>query len=658
MGLSPGDTFGRYTIVGTLGIGGMGHVLRAMDNVLERTVALKIIRADKAERKEAIGRFFREARLAAQLMHPNTVQVYDLGEIGDVLFIAMEYIDGQSLSQYCANASIAAPRKLRWLLDAARGLGAAHKCGMIHRDVKPANIMVSVDEVVKVVDFGLAKRSATTLEVKETFHTELGFMVGTPLFMSPEQLEGGKVDALTDQFAWGLTAYTLLCGENPRRSDPLLLDPIPPIHERVPTVSPAAGAIIMRALCTDRAGRHPSMNEIVAALGAALPEPAARLIVTADEPPIRPARLIVSVAPPPLREPKAAALASAPPEPETATEPFRRVVHPLMATAAVGRFGERVGIGLVSPLHGDRARRPKVKPRSEHAPWRFERRADACPVAPLHVAAISRSGKRIVAFGATGMVVHERGAWRVSSVLRVLPPQLVCCTAVLDDGTFIIGRDGARAARFAPNGEVEEWRADPAWSKACFRGVEVTDEGWVTFVGSRGAEGLIAWPGLTELAILGQPLPLAAVVTLSTGLQQLACGPQGALVSTGWRGASRSSGDAELMSLTPTRDGAFVVGSGGRAFHVSGSLEETLDPVDTLSTLTAVTTTEAGTPWAASARGRILRRRVRDGRWVRMSPELDTEPNIIALWASEDRIRAVATDGSLVLGWRRSEARS
>lgn len=642
MALAPGEAFGRYTIVGTLGIGGMGQVLRAIDNVLERTVALKIIRADKAEREEAVARFFREARLAAQLTHPNTVQIYDLGEVDDVPFIAMEYIDGQTLSQYCNDAPADAPRKLRWLLAAARGLAAAHKRGMVHRDVKPANIMVSDDDFVKVVDFGLAKRAPTTAALRATFHTDLGFVVGTPVFMAPEQLAGSELDARSDQFSWGLTAYTLLCGGNPRRSDPLLLDPIPPIDERVPTVSAAAGAVIMRALRNDRAARYASMDALVVELDDALQTASGRLLVTIAE------NTLVTTDGLPVPHDGAQAALDEPPHRE-----IRLAIHPLAALAP-RRLDQRIPLAEQLPHAVGRAARPVAIAASDDATWRFERRADACPLSPLRVAAVSRNGKRIVAFGDAGATIHERGGWRPYALPSWVDPRLVRCLAVLDDGSVIVGGREALAGRISPTGNHERWSVDAEWARMQLRGLEVTDEGWVTFVGRHGSTGgVFAWPRRGALAVVAAPCPLHAVATVAHGRQQLACGPRGAIASTGWSTGSHTTFEAELRSLVPFGDGALVVGSGGHAFYVNGSLETTLDAVDTVSNLNVVTLTDAGTPWAASAKGRIVRRRRDGAKWVRLSPDFEVEPDLIALWASEDRVRAVATDGSLVQGWRR-----
>ncbi len=671
MALAPGDKFGRYSIVGTIGMGGMGQVLRAVDSVLERPVALKIIRADKSDRDEAVARFFREAKLAAQLTHPNTVQIYDLGEVDGVPFIAMELIDGEPLTRYCGVTSIDPTRKSRWMLGAARGLAAAHKRGMVHRDVKPANMMViTAEDVVKVVDFGLAKRTPTTLEQRKTFQTQLGFVVGTPIYMAPEQFDGSVADALSDQFSWALTAYTLLVGENPRRLDPMLFDPIVPLSKRVPQLPPDAGAVIMTSLHTDPARRHTTMAEVVSALDAALNMPVGRVVVTTGAVPARasvppvvvntgasPVR--ASVPPPVKTTPSTAPMrASVVPSPNAGVvdvdtprmAPFAVVDHPL-APRPLNQV--RVPFFLVpDPVP---AAVPKPAAVSDAQVWRFERRADPCRGAPLRLASFAADGKRILAFAEGVVVLHENGAWRELRSSEWLSRQRVVCAALLSDGSAIIGGERGLAARIEPDGGFQELKPERPRPDVCLQGVEVTPGGWVTFVGSAGeGGGVFGWLRPLGLVLADAPMPLAAVVTMRHLRNSLACGPKGALVSCalGVMKVQRcTSADLLALARASEGDGAHVVGAGGHALFATDTLETSMEPVETTTTLTAVTTTEAGTAWAASSRGRILRRDSQH-RWLRVSGDMGVEPNLLAIWASEDRVRAVAADGSLVLGWR------
>jgi serine/threonine protein kinase len=214
---------------------------------------------------------------------------------------------------------------MRWLVDVARGLGAAHARGLFHRDMKPANVMVSRDNVAKVVDFGLAKKETMTPELKATFQTATGFVIGTPAYMAPEQLEGLTVDARTDQFGWALTAYALMLGKNLRTNDPLLFGPIPLLCDRVPGISRRTSEIVLRALSNDREMRFPSMEALLSELEPALDQ-------------------TVSV------QPNATAILS----PKSSTEPPTQQATPMMPQMPIGaspKFCSDCGIplGMSSP---------------------------------------------------------------------------------------------------------------------------------------------------------------------------------------------------------------------------------------------------------------------------------------------------------------------
>ena len=302
MPLSPGDVVGHYTIEILLGEGGMGQVFRAHDARLERKVALKIVRR-RGESEDAEGakkRLLQEARAAAALDHPNAVAVFEVGEAAGEAFVAMELVEGQSLRAYIGDPEVSLAVRVQWLADVARALSAAHRRGLVHRDVKPENVMVRTDGVVKVLDFGIARRVrigahtdgpstltgdadvlsfalAETAPCSErarmaeafTTLTRAGTVIGTPLYMAPEQMRGEPVDARADQFAWGVVAYELLSGTKPwgDRANlttfiAMLSAPAPAL-ERVKTVVARA---VDRALAKSRTERHASMEEIVAAL--------------------------------------------------------------------------------------------------------------------------------------------------------------------------------------------------------------------------------------------------------------------------------------------------------------------------------------------------------------------------------------------------------
>ncbi len=266
----------------------MGHVYRARDPRLERDIALKILRIDPAAGPKAEARLLREARAAASLSHPNVVGVHDVGEVKErgLAYIAMELVVGRTLRAYVGDESIAIDRRIAWLLDAARALGAAHAAGIVHRDVKPENIMIRADGVVKVLDFGIARRdiessadpyspgSTTAGRSVGPITTAQGIVVGTPLYMAPEQLRGEVLDARTDQFAWAVVAYELLTGVVPWRSETpiglaasiLNITPLAP-RERNAAISLSVSTILMKALAKRRDGRFGTMLDVVAAVG-------------------------------------------------------------------------------------------------------------------------------------------------------------------------------------------------------------------------------------------------------------------------------------------------------------------------------------------------------------------------------------------------------
>lgn len=285
MQLSPGDTFDRYTIDAVIGEGGMGRVYRALDTRLHRNVALKVLRLDHADdpnaSAQAASRLMREARLAAALDHPNAVSVFDVGEVDGTLYIAMELVSGKTLRAYVGDEKTPRENKLRWLIDTARALSAAHERGLVHRDIKPENVMVRDDGMIKVLDFGIAKRVSIDVSTPHDTGSVMtqsisGQVVGTPRYLSPEQVRGEAVDGRADQFAWGVVAYELLTGRLPWKEEStglsLLLAilstaPDPP-SKYVPDMPSLVEATIMKTLAKSPADRFASMEYVVSALEA------------------------------------------------------------------------------------------------------------------------------------------------------------------------------------------------------------------------------------------------------------------------------------------------------------------------------------------------------------------------------------------------------
>jgi eukaryotic-like serine/threonine-protein kinase len=203
---------GRYVIQAEIGRGAMGVVYKATDSVLERTVAVKTVNMaleqDGADKYEA--RFYQEARSAAALNHPNIVVVHDVGKSGDVAFMAMEYIEGVELRSLMGEGQrVAVPQAVGIAAQIAEGLAYAHQRGVVHRDIKPANIMVMPNGPVKITDFGIARRRAAS-ELTQT-----GMLLGSPKYMSPEQVIGKRADHRSDIFSLGVILYEMLCGAAP-----------------------------------------------------------------------------------------------------------------------------------------------------------------------------------------------------------------------------------------------------------------------------------------------------------------------------------------------------------------------------------------------------------------------------------------------------------
>jgi serine/threonine protein kinase len=202
---------GRYTIQSELGRGAMGVVYKATDSVLERTVAIKTVNMaleQEGDRYEA--RFYQEARAAAGLNHPNIVTVHDVGKAGDVIFMAMEYIEGVELRTLMVEGQrVGVSKAVTIAAQIAEGLAYAHQRGVVHRDIKPANIMVVPNGPVKITDFGIARRRAAS-ELTQT-----GMLLGSPKYMSPEQVIGKRADHRSDIFSLGVILYEMLCGAAP-----------------------------------------------------------------------------------------------------------------------------------------------------------------------------------------------------------------------------------------------------------------------------------------------------------------------------------------------------------------------------------------------------------------------------------------------------------
>ncbi len=269
-----GKQLGKYQVTDVIGAGGMGFVLRAHDPSIERDVAIKMLAGNLATDPTSLSRFRAEAKAAGKLSHANVAAIYEIGQEGSVNYLVMELLTGGSvvdeMQQRGAYTSLEATRIT---IDACQGIAAAHAAGLIHRDIKPANLVRAADRSVKVTDFGLAKLSAAETPAAMQL-TQVGTVIGTPYFMSPEQWQGQSVDARSDIYALGATYYALLTGRQPFEDSAGVVQ-IMRAHcgERIPdpcAVDPgiprACSAIISRAMAKDPVARYQTAAAMLADL--------------------------------------------------------------------------------------------------------------------------------------------------------------------------------------------------------------------------------------------------------------------------------------------------------------------------------------------------------------------------------------------------------
>jgi hypothetical protein len=273
--VQPDTLLGTYRLLGRLGAGGMGEVWKAEDTRLGRIVAIKILPASVAADPSAMGRMKREARTAAQIYHPNIATIHALEEAGERHFIVMEYVEGEPLSHVIGRGPLPEAEVCRIGKSVADALAEAHEKGIVHRDIKPDNIIVSGTRV-KVLDFGIAKRiegSAVDQDEPTQFMTQQGFIVGTVYYMSPEQAFGKALDARTDLFSLGVVLYQAVTGRLPFRGESptetitkiVRDEPEPPRG-----VSGGLAQIIRRCLQKNREDRFANARELAGALEAQL----------------------------------------------------------------------------------------------------------------------------------------------------------------------------------------------------------------------------------------------------------------------------------------------------------------------------------------------------------------------------------------------------
>jgi serine/threonine protein kinase len=274
-----GTTLGHYRIESKLGEGGMGVVYKAHDTHLDRPVAIKVLAPEAVANQDRQRRFEQEAKAASALNHPNIVHIYDIDVVDGQGFIAMEFVPGQTLNRLIGGKGLRWKDAVRYAVPIADALARAHSAGIVHRDVKPQNVMVTDDGLVKLLDFGLAKLSepkaydsnSATLTIQPK--TEEGTVVGTVCYMSPEQVEGKNVDARSDIFSFGAMLYEMLCGrrafagESKLSTLSAILHREPaPLRQFSPDLAPELERIVARCLRKDASRRIQHMDDVKLAL--------------------------------------------------------------------------------------------------------------------------------------------------------------------------------------------------------------------------------------------------------------------------------------------------------------------------------------------------------------------------------------------------------
>jgi len=264
--------FGKFEILAELGQGAMGKVYRAHDPILDRPVALKTVSPELLTGKDTLARFRREARAAARLQHPNIVTIFELGEVEGTHYIAMELVEGFDLGEAMTPPDrFPLEQKVRMVVDVCRGLHFAHRMGVVHRDVKPANIRLNSDGTVKILDFGIARLRGG--DTSDPNLTQAGMVLGTPSYLSPELLQGAKVDHRADMWAVGVILYEIVSGRRPFEAPTItsliariVSAPPPPLDTAALRLPDSLAAAALRALDKDPDRRFPDLDEMAKAL--------------------------------------------------------------------------------------------------------------------------------------------------------------------------------------------------------------------------------------------------------------------------------------------------------------------------------------------------------------------------------------------------------
>ena len=280
MRFAPGTQLGPYEIIGLVGAGGMGEVYRARDERLQRPVAVKVLPESFAVDPDRVARLKREAQAAGAINHPNILTVFDVGDYDGSPYLVTELLDGQTLRERLAQSRLSVSKAVEYAGHIALGLAAAHERGFVHRDLKPQNIFLTIDDRIKILDFGLAKTvipegepgGTTDTIAPSASRTEAGEVVGTASYMSPEQVRGGRLDARSDIFSLGTILSEMLTGRAPfKRPSAIetlsaILKDDPPAWTVHPVVPPALRRITGICLEKEPAQRFQSAHDLAFAL--------------------------------------------------------------------------------------------------------------------------------------------------------------------------------------------------------------------------------------------------------------------------------------------------------------------------------------------------------------------------------------------------------
>jgi serine/threonine protein kinase/TolB-like protein len=278
--VSPGESIGHYEIISFIGAGGMGQVYLARDKVLKRKVAIKVLAAALTHDERGLRRFEQEALAASALNHPNILTIYEFGEADGVRFIASEYVEGPTLRQKLSKGRLGLETALDIAMQIARALVAAHSSGIVHRDIKPENVVIRTDQLVKVLDFGIAKLSESqsqatipTALAKSVSASQAGMVIGSARYMSPEQARGQVVDPRSDIFSLGVVLYEMIAGKAPFDGESVsdviaeILKGTPlSLSEALPNVPRELQEVVAHAMRKEREARYQDVKEMLADL--------------------------------------------------------------------------------------------------------------------------------------------------------------------------------------------------------------------------------------------------------------------------------------------------------------------------------------------------------------------------------------------------------